>query len=46
VRAFTDAVFSAEGLDPDAADRHLYRQVRDVVASAFQKSLIARERDA
>ena len=40
VRAFTDAVFSAEGLDPDTADRHLYRQVRDVVALAFQKNLI------
>ena len=46
VRAFTDAVFTAEGLDPATADRHLYRQVRDVIAVAFQDSLIARERDA
>lgn len=35
VRSFTEAVFVAEGLDPETADRHLYRQVRDVVAKAF-----------
>ena len=34
--AFTDAVFLAEGLDPEIADRHLYRQVRDCVSLAFQ----------
>jgi len=31
VKAFTDAVFVAEGLDPVTADRHLWRQVRDRV---------------
>jgi hypothetical protein len=44
--AFTDAVFSAEGLDPTTADRHLYRQVRDMVLEAFRDSVIARENDA
>ncbi len=38
VLAFTDAVFSAEGLSPQTADRHLYRQVRDMVAAAFRRS--------
>lgn len=38
VRAFTDAVFRAEGLDPLTADRRLYRQVRDLVAAAFNRS--------
>lgn len=37
VRAFTDAVFLAEGLDVDLVDRHLYRQVRDMVAAAFER---------
>ena len=46
VGAFTDAVFSAEGLDPATADRSLYRRVRDVIASAFQKSVAVPERDA
>lgn len=46
VRTFTDAVFVAEGLDPALADRHLYRQVRDKIAEAFQKSIIRREADA
>jgi len=31
-RAFADAVFSAEGLNPELADRHLWRQVRDRAA--------------
>ena len=35
---FTDAVFSAEGLDPTTADRKLYRQVKAMVAKAFQES--------
>ena len=35
---FTDAVFSAEGLDPTTADRQLYRQVKAMVAKAFQES--------
>ncbi len=37
VKAFTEAVFKAEGLDPDVAERRLWRQVRDVVAEAFRK---------
>lgn len=43
VRGFTDQVFSAEGLDAATSDRHLYRQVRDVIASAFQNSPVGRE---
>ncbi len=35
VRAFTDAVFLAEGLDPQLADKHLWRQVRDRVTEHF-----------
>jgi hypothetical protein len=38
VLAFTDAVFTAEGLDPETADRHLYRQVRDMIADAFHQA--------
>ena len=38
VVAFTDAVFVAEGLDPTVADRHLYRQVRDLVREAFDRA--------
>ncbi|MEX0734236.1 MAG: hypothetical protein WD944_01365 [Steroidobacteraceae bacterium] len=34
--AFTEAVFIAEGLNPEYADRHLHRQVRDYVAEAFR----------
>jgi len=36
VQSFTDAVFAAEGLEPTKADRHLYRQVKAVVAEAFR----------
>lgn len=36
VKAFTDAVFAAEGLDPDLVDRHLWRQVRDQVTEYFR----------
>ena len=36
VEAFTNAVFVAEGLDPDLADRHLWRQVRDRVTEYFR----------
>jgi len=35
VPAFVDAVFAAEGMEPATADRHLWRQVRDVVADFF-----------
>ena len=37
VVALTDAVFMAEGLNPQAADRHLYRQVRQHVAEALDE---------
>ncbi|MBC7796833.1 MAG: hypothetical protein H7Z37_08175 [Pyrinomonadaceae bacterium] len=43
VDAFTDAVFLAEGLDPQHVDRHLYRQVREVVWQAFEKHYEAYE---
>jgi hypothetical protein len=45
-QAFTDAVSSAEGLDPSTADRHLYRQVREMVLAAFRENVIGREGDA
>ena len=35
---FTNAVFSAEGLAPEVADRHLFRQVLDYVQQAFRRS--------
>lgn len=35
VLAFTNAVFVAEEMDPVTSDRHLYRQVRDLVREAF-----------
>lgn len=38
VGAFTNAVFKAEGLNPETADRHLYRQVRAMVSRAFERS--------
>jgi len=41
--SYTDAVFTAEGLDPSTADRHLYRQVKAVVAEAFRKSEAERD---
>ena len=34
-RAFADAVFRAEGLDPLTADSDLYREVKDRVDQAF-----------
>ena len=36
VREFSNEVFRAEGLEPNRADTHLWRQVRDVVAEAFE----------
>jgi hypothetical protein len=36
--AFTDAIFTAEGLDPSTADRNLYRQVQRLVREAFRRS--------
>jgi hypothetical protein len=38
IEAFTRAVFEAEGMHPDHADRKLYAQVSTVVAKAFQGS--------
>ena len=35
VREFTDAVFLAEGLDPQLADTQLWRQVLDRVTEHF-----------
>jgi hypothetical protein len=35
---FTDAVFLAEGLNPQTARRDLYREVRDFVTTAFRHS--------
>ena len=35
IKSFTDAVFTAEGLSPETADKHLWRQVRDRVAKCF-----------
>jgi hypothetical protein len=37
VASFVDSVFVAEGLNPEIADRHLYRQVRDMVAETFRR---------
>ena len=31
---FVNSIFVAEGFNPDAADRHLWRQVRDAVVNA------------
>ena len=35
---FTNAVFKAEKMDPDFADRHLWRRVRDAILEAQRKS--------
>lgn len=37
-RDFVDEVYRREGLDPQTADRHLYRVVRDKVILAYQMS--------
>ena len=36
--AFTDAVFRAEGLNPETVRRDLYREVRDFVTATFRNS--------
>ena len=36
IDAFTEAVFTAEGLDIESADRHIVRQVKQEIARAFQ----------
>jgi hypothetical protein len=38
IAGFTDAVFTAEGMDPTTADGHLYRQVKATIAEAFRRS--------
>ena len=35
---FTQVVFTAEGLDPVTSDRHLFNQVREIVAPGFRPS--------
>ncbi len=37
VGSFTDAVFLAEGINPQYANRQLYRQVKTLISEAFQK---------
>jgi hypothetical protein len=37
VGAFVDAVFIAEGLNPETADKGTYRAVRDRVAASFAR---------
>jgi hypothetical protein len=41
--SFARAVFVAEGLNPDHAGRHLYRQVRNRVVDAMNRSAERRE---
>jgi hypothetical protein len=36
VREFTNQVFRSEGLEPKRADTELWRQVRDIIAEAFE----------
>ena len=43
--AFTDAVFTLEGLDHSTADRRLYRAIRAVVEAAFRAATIASENE-
>jgi hypothetical protein len=38
VDEFTQAVFLGEGLDPALADRNTYREVRGMIAAAFEKA--------
>ena len=39
VLAFVDAVFVAEGLNPETASRSTYRAVRERVAASFARSV-------
>lgn len=41
---FANAVIELEGLNPERIDRHLYRQVRALVAKAYGSSVCARLR--
>ena len=38
VDGFTQAVFLGEGLDPALADKKTYREVRRVIAAAFERA--------
>ena len=38
IDGFTRAVFVAEGMNPDTAERKIYRQVRHIVAAAFERA--------
>lgn len=40
---FARVVFTAEGMDPDSADLHLFRQVRRYIAEAMRRSVIEAE---
>ena len=39
VVSFTNAVFTVEGLPPQGANAHLYREVKSEVTAAFQRHL-------
>ena len=43
--AFVNAIFIAEGLNPDTANRSTYRAVRDRVAASFKRSVEKAELD-
>lgn len=45
VGAFVDAVFIAEGLNPETASKSTYRSVRDRVAASFARSIEKAELD-
>jgi hypothetical protein len=45
VSAFVDAVFIAEGLNPETASRSTYRAVRDRVAASFARCVEKAELD-
>ena len=45
VDGLTDTIFRAEGLDPETADRTLYRDVRELVANAFSQDETAEDRE-
>jgi hypothetical protein len=43
VDAFTDAIFLAEGINPQHENRRVYRMVRDIVREAFENHYDAYE---
>jgi hypothetical protein len=45
VLSFVDAVYIAEGLNPETADRSTYRAVRDRVAESFARCVEKAELD-